>query len=214
MDFSGATFAARASFHKATFGSAPAFFDTELHEDTDFGGVDWETGRGTRVRPGYAVRAWERLELIMSQLEKPIDRHRFFRLKMRYLRRTDGPLLRLLNRSFELTCDYGWGVQRAFGWWIVHWVAFGLVAFVSASSQMPVRNWGELAGAAFGIGFANAHAFLGLAKEGGYLEESRRLLENNDVWELLSVAGTVQAVLGPVLLFLVLLTLRNRFRLA
>lgn len=214
VDFSGATFSARASFYKTTFGSAPAFFDTKLNEDTDFGGVDWERGGGTRVRPGYAVRAWERLELIMSQLEKPLDRHRFFRLKMRYLRRTDRLLLRVLNKSFELTCDYGWGVQRAFAWWAGHWVAFALVLFVNTGSQVAVRDWWELARAALAIGFANAHAFLGLAKDGGYLEASRRLLESNDGWGLLSAAGIVQAVLGPVFLFLVLLTLRNRFRLA
>ena len=214
VDFSGATFAAPASFYKATFGSAPAFFETTLHADTNFDGVHWEQGGGTRVQPGYAVRAWERLELIMSQLEKPLDRHRFFRLKMRYRRRTDGPLLWVLNKSFELTCDYGWGVQRAFVCWVGHWVVFALALFVNAGWQTATGDYWKLVGAALGIGFANGHAFLGLAKDGGYLEASRRLLECNDVWGLLPVAGTVQAVLGPTFLFLLLLTLRNRFRLA
>ncbi len=214
VDFSGATFAASASFYKAKFGSAPAFFDTKLHADTNFDLVYWEQGGGKRVRPGYAVRAWERLELIMSQLEKPLDRHRFFRLKMRYRRQTDGPFLSALNRLFELTCDYGWGVQRAFSWWVCHWLAFALVLFVNSGVQTETREWWELARAAIGVGFANAHAFLGLASDGAYLEASRRMLERNDVWGLLPVCGTVQAVLGPTLLFLVLLTLRNRFRLA
>lgn len=214
VDFSGATFEARASFYKAAFGSAPAFFGTDLHADTDFDRVHWEQGGGTRVPSGYAVRAWERLELIMSQLEKPLDRHKFFRLKMRYRRRADGPLLWVLNKSFELTCDYGWGVQRAFVCWVTHWIAFALVLFLNSGAQTATSDWPALARAALGIGFANGHAFLGLAKDGGYLEASRRLLENNDVCGLLSVAGTVQAVLGPTLLFLVLLTLRNRFRLA
>ena len=212
-DFSGATFAAQASFYKATFGSAPAFFGASLHADTNFDRVHWEKGGGKRVQPGYAVRAWERLELIMSQLEKPLDRHRFFRLKMRYRRRTDGPFLWILNKLFELTCDYGWGVQRAFVCWVCHWLGFALVLFVNSGLQTGTRDWWELARAALGVGFANGHAFLGLAKDGGYLEPSRRLLECNDVWGLLSVAGTVQAVLGPTFLFLVLLTLRNRFRL-
>ena len=214
VDFSGSRFEEQASFYKATFGSAPAFFDTDLHADTNFDGVHWEQGGGDRVSPGYAVRAWERLELIMSQLEKPLDRHRFFRLKMRYRRRIDGPLLRVLNKLFEMTCDYGWGVQRAFCWWIGHWIAFALVLFLNTGLQTGTRDSWELARAALGVGFANGHAFLGLAKDGGYLESSRRLLESNDVWGLLSSAGTVQAVLGPKFLFLVLLTLRNRFRLA
>lgn len=214
VDFSGATFESRASFYKATFASAPAFFDTNLHADTNFDSVHWEHGGGTRVRPGYAVRAWERLELMMSQLEKPLDRHRFFRLKMRYRRRTDGPLLWVFNKLFELICDYGWGVQRAFLCWISHWVVFALVLFANTGLQTTTRDYWELGRAALGIGFANGHAFLGLAKDGGYLESSRRVLECNDVWGLLAIVGSVQAVLGPTFLFLLLLTLRNRFRLA
>ena len=214
VDFSGTTFAARASFYKATFASAPAFFDTSLHADKNFDSVHWEQGGGTRVRPGYAVRAWERLELMMSRLEKPLDRHRFFRLKMRYRRQTDGPLLRVFNTLFELTCDYGWGVQRAFLCWVCHWAVFALVLFANTGLQTTTSDYWEFGRAALGIGFANGHAFLGLAKDGGYLESSRRVLECNDVWGLLAIAGTVQAVLGPTLLFLLLLTLRNRFRLA
>ena len=74
----------------------------------------------------YAIRAWERLELIMSRIEKPLDRHRFFRLKMRTRRREDSLFLRVLNRVFEIIADYGWGVGRAFAWWIGHWTVAGL----------------------------------------------------------------------------------------
>ena len=214
VDFSGAKFTTRASFYKATFASAPAFFDTILHADTIFDGVNWEQGESTRVPPGYAVRAWERLELMMSQLEKPLDRHRFFRLKMRYRRQTDGPMLWVFNTLFDWTCDYGWGVQRAFVYWICHWLVFAIVLFANTGSQTTIRDYWQLGWAALGIAFANGHAFLGLAEDGGYLESSRRVLECNDVWGLLTIAGIVQAVLGPTLLFLVLLTLCNRFRLA
>ena len=70
-------------FRKAIFGGAPAFFNATLHEDTDFGGVDWKKAETSNISVDYAIRAWERLELIMSRLEKPLDRHLFFRLKMR-----------------------------------------------------------------------------------------------------------------------------------
>ena len=214
VDFSGATFASQASFYKATFASAPAFFETTLHEDTNFDSVHWEHGMGTRIRPGYAVRAWERLELMMSQLEKPFDRHRFFRFKMRYRRQLDSPLLCVMNKMFELICDYGWGVQRAFWWWLGHWGVFSLLLFANTGLHLTPRDYWSCGQAALGIGFANGHAFLGLANDGGYLESSRRLLESNDVFGLLALVGTVQSVLGPTLLFLLLLTIRNRFRLA
>ncbi len=58
----------------------------------------------------------------MSRLEKPLDRHRFFRLKMRARRRTESLVLRGLNWLFEKTSDYGRGVGRAFGCWLGHWL--------------------------------------------------------------------------------------------
>ncbi len=213
-DFSGATFAARTSFYKAVFGGVPAFFNAKLHEDTDLGGVLWDQVGADRVPPNYAVRAWERLELIMSQLEKPLDRHRFFRFKMRARRQMDGWFLKILNCLYEMTTDYGWGVERAFLWWLGHWVIASGLLFVNTGSAVFTNDWCELTRAALGTGFANAHAFLGLATEGGYLANGRQLLECNDKWDILTVVGTFEAVLGPTFLFLLLLTLRNRFRLA
>ena len=65
------------------------------------------------------------------------------------------------------------------------------------------------------VSFANSLAFLRLGSEGGYLVGRRDALEKAACqagW-VFETVGTAQAVLGPVLLFLVLLTLRNRFRL-
>lgn len=62
---------------------APAFFSTTLHEDTDFSRVDWKKADTHNIPVDYAIRAWERLELIMSKVEKPLDRQLFFRFKMR-----------------------------------------------------------------------------------------------------------------------------------
>ena len=213
-DFSGATFEARTSYYKAVFGGVPAFFNAKLHEDTDFGGVHWDQVGADRVRPNYAVRAWERLELIMSQLEKPLDRYQFFRFKVRARRRMDGWFLWILNRLYEITSGYGWGVERAFLSWLGHWTGFAIILFVNTGCAMFTNEWWKLALAALGTGFANAHAFLGLATAGGYLEEGRKLLEKNNEWGLLTGVGLAEAVLGPTFLFLLLLTLRNRFRLA
>ena len=229
-DFSGAEFRATTDFRRAIFNGAPAFFETTLHEDTDFSGIDWEKAETDRHWVDYAIRAWERLELIMSKLEKPLDRYQFFRLKMRARRRADGRFLKGVNWLFETIADYGWGVERAFSWWLGHWLVASLILLANtcfgtttdAVTEIfePARSgtaaeWWKLPLAALGTGFANAHAFLFLTANGGYLEKCRKLLEDNDAWSLLTVGvGTVEAVLGPILLFLLLLTLRNRFRLA
>ena len=213
-DFTDAKFMTTTDFRGAVFGGPPAFFNAELHEDTDFSHVDWKRADNDNIRVDYAIRAWERLELIMSKLEKPLDRHRFFRYKMRARRRVDGPLLRIINWLFEKTADYGWGVGRACAWWLGHWVLAAVILFANAWPAVSSANLGKLVLASIGTGFANAHAFLFLTTRGGYLEESRKLLESNDAWGLVKGIGVAEAILGPIFLFLVLLTLQKRFRLA
>ena len=214
VDFTDAEFGAATTFRGSQFAGAPAFFNTTLHEDTDFGRVDWSKAETDSVSADYAIRAWERLELMMSKLEKPLDRHRFFRLKMRARRRTDSHFLRALNWLFEVTSDYGWGVGRAFGCWLGHWVGSGLILFANTGDGALSADWSRLALAALGTSFANAHAFFFLATEGGYLGAERKLLEKHDEYGVLAPFGSVESVLGPIILFLLLLTLRNRFRLA
>ncbi len=213
-DFSDAEFMTTTEFQGAVFGAVPAFFNATLHEDTDFGLVDWEKAETETIGVDYAIRAWERLELMMSKLEKPLERHRFFRLKMRAKRRSEGFLLRGLNWLFEKTADYGWGVGRAFSWWFGHWAIFAVVLFANTCPTCTRLGYWAVALAALGTSFANAHAFFGLATAGGYLEDSRQLLEQNNEWGLLAGVGVAEVVLGPAFLFLLLLTLRNRFRLA
>ena len=207
-------FGAATTFRGAFFAGVPAFFNTTLHEDTDFGRVDWKKAETNHISVDYAVRAWERLELMMSKLEKPLERHLFFRLKMRARRKVDRYFLRSLNWMFEKTSDYGWGVGRAFVCWLGHWLVWGLILFANTGSEAVTSEWWKLALAALGTSFSSAHAFLFLAVEGGYLEAERKLMEGNDQCGLLSAFGSVEAVLGPIFLFLLLLTLRNRFRLA
>ncbi len=214
-DFSDAQFKSSADFRGAAFGGVPAFFGTRLHEDTDFGRVNWDAAETKHIPADYAIRAWERLELMMSKLEKPLDRHLFYRLKMRARRRVDGKFMWVANWLFETLADYGWGVGRAFCWWLLHWTVSGLILLVNVYPEDTAIDRWRLCLAALGTGFSNAHAFLRLSARGGYLEHGRRLLEDNHASNVLTmVVGTTEAVLGPILLFLLLLTIRNRFRLA
>ena len=144
-----------------------------------------------------------------------MDRRRFFRLKMHARRWVDGCFLRVANWLFETIADYGWGVERACFWWLGHWLVASLILLVNACFGTTTVAWWKLSLAALGTGFANAHAFLFLTANGGYLAANRKVLEYNDAWGVLTVGvGTIETVLGPIFLFLLLLTLRNRFRLA
>lgn len=237
-NFNDASFKAATSFNRVLFKQPPMFFETSLHEDTDFGGVDWREAEssyarswwggirtlaiGDRTNSGYislgvdeAVRAWDRLALIMSKLEKLPDRHTFYRLRMRAQRKQDGyGLLSAVNWLFDVSSDYGWSVYRALASWLIHWISMALVLFVGSSHVPPVSGCGSVFWDSVRTSFANAHAFLGLASKDGYLFNARECLAAaSHAGSILSVVGVLQSVLGPILLFLVLLTMRNRFRL-
>ena len=233
ISFNSTKFKNTISFRKAMFERPPNFFEADLYEDVDFGRVDWSGAeRSYRRRSrqsselesieesaGNAVRAWDRLALIMSKQEKPAERHEFFRLKMRAQRRRDGlSLVSIVNWIFDKSSDYGWGVGRAFFWWTVHVFSGAAILVLAAwcrnvaSDQVSVLT---IATNGLLVSFGNSLAFLGLVSEGGYLRYAHDFIEDaiGDTNSAIVVVGTNQAVLGPVLLFLVLLTLRNRFRL-
>ena len=236
--FHNCRFRSTTSFRNATFRTPPEFFETELHEDVDFGAIDWKLAERNyhrsakrdeltserSIHADHAMRAWERLALIMSQREKREDRHQFFRLKMRAERWRDGfGFLSSLNWLFDTFSDYGWNTGRAFGWWAGHVLLIGAVlAGVAMHCSLCAVDGGQRFLDFFRDGvllsFANSHSFLGLASDGGWLEGSRDAIvdscrETAVFAAVFGYIGLVQAILGPILLFLVLLTLRNRFRL-
>ncbi|MDE2911537.1 MAG: hypothetical protein OXL68_01245 [Paracoccaceae bacterium] len=212
----------------------PEFFEAELHEDVDFSGIDWtvteksyhpsiprdELVNDVSMHANHAMRAWERLELIMSRREKSADRHDFFRLKMRAQRWRDGScLLSFLNWLFEQSSDYGWGVGRALCCWVGQLLAMGviLVGFAVICCPDEEPGWSRIPDLLMHgllLSFANSHSFLGLGSGDGWLSGSRDAIVSSCAEAgVFGPIGLVQAVLGPVLLFLVLLTVRNRFRL-
>ena len=234
VSFNDSNFLNAISFRKASFKIPPNFFKTDLYDDADFGRVDWsgaERSYHRRSRQGEkldlveeraddAVRVWSRLALIMSKQEKSAERHEFFRLKMRAQRQRDGlSLLSVANLLFDGLSDYGWGVGRALFWWTVHVV----VGAISLAGTAWCRSGDADHGSALTIvlnglfvSIGNSLAFLQLVSEGGYLYDARVFIDDATSgvgFPIVDLVGTIQAVLGPILLFLVLLTLRNRFKL-
>ena len=239
--FTNSRFRSEITFRGATFRLPPEFFETELHEDVDFNGVDWrksEVSYRQLQRPNYqtrrpadevesqldhAIRSWDRLTLIMSQRERLGERHEFFRLKMRAQRQRDGfSSLSVLNWLFDKSSDYGWGVGRALVCWSGQVVLGGVVLSGLASNCFGDSTSGSQLGLeivldGLFLSFANSHAFLRLASTNGWVHGSREAIvgscEASSLVNYIGYVGVAQAILGPILLFLVLLTLRNRFRL-
>ena len=230
VSFNDSKFYNTISFQGASFGRPPKFYSTSVHEDVSFDGIDWSgaeysysryqnkinTEEQTVEKAEMAIRAWDRLSLVMSRQEKFWERHEFFRLKMRAKRQTEERTISsIANLLFDKLSDYGWGIRRSFTWWFGHIVFFGF--FLADAARIQAIETGSSWSPKYildGIlvSFSNAHNFLRLDSERrlGSIYDSLEGATNQMVW--FSAVGFVQAVLGPILLFLVLLTLRNRFR--
>ena len=234
IHFHDASFESTTYFRDCVFLQPPQFFGTDLHEDTDFSGIKWRKAESFYatswwskiasrfsqddsepdvVEASSAIQAWDRLALIMSKLEKLPERHEFYRLRMRAQRKHDRwQVLTLANWLFEMLCDYGWSIGRALASWIIHIVGMGIIIFGHTDSKD--RESLEVLGDSLLVSFSNAHAFFGLTSEGAYLFEVRqRLVSGVHDESVLSTVGVIQTFIGPILLFLLLLTVRNRFRL-
>ncbi len=242
-NFNNSKFRNTLSFSKASFSQPPKFFNTEFHEDIDFYDTNWSIAERfyshnhrqnadteTIIEDANnAIRAWDRLALIMSKQEKPAERHVFFRLKMRAQRQRDGFIfLTILNCLFEELSDYGWGVGRALLWWglniylgaiilgfvATYQISGGIQGFVACKSSGGCVSHLKMFGNSLLVSFSNSVSFLGLGSGGGHLYGSSIAVRDaivKAIW-VFPMVGSVQAVIGPILLFLVLLTLRNRFR--
>ncbi len=141
----------------------------------------------------------------MGRQEKLAERHVFHRLKLRARRQRDGTTpLSAANWLYDVLSGCGWRFGRALAWWIGH-IAVGAVILADGWPAVP----NSLA-----VSLANSLGFLRLGSWGGHLHDAQYALEkasSHPDW-VFAVIGTVQTILGPILLFLVLLTLRNRFR--
>ena len=106
---------------------------------------------------------------------------------------------------YGLLFRYGWGFERALGLWVAHLVLGAGYLWVMALWQMnQPLSWLK----ALAISFSNSLPFLGLQR--GPVENAyasfHTLTGFNMLW-------TIQSLSGPLLLFFLLLTIRNRFRL-
>ena len=216
-DFQSAEFTRPIHFQRATFESRiPSFFDATLYEYIDWHGSRWPDVPNGADQAREQVQYYQRLGLLMNQLEKPNDQHFFFRKEMRAQRSAEGwNVAHLMNWFYEMLCDYGYGLGRISTIWAAHMIIGAIAIWISKllNSDEGVSIWhtgyemlSELPSALV-ISFSNSHALLGLGRS--FLQDT--FIAWKDV-PLFNIIGGVQTVVGVILLFFLLLTVRNRFR--
>ena len=227
--FNDAKFKTIAVFKDSTFESVPTFHGAELHQDTTLEGVIWPERPHEGQSPYDAARAWARLRVEMNRLHKHEDELRFFakELNARAHDRRNEPLAkRLLYRSY-LALGAGRSVLRPLRWLLglnmflflpVYWYA------TSASQwrKLPIRDvLADVVSLNIPADVVSFTLGRALPLIGGSNPERadlyRRLFARTDsagidvpLW--LEVVGTLQQLVGVVLLFMIGLALRNRFR--
>ena len=155
----------------------------------------------------------------MSTLKQPDNEHQFFRLSMRAKEVHDGwGISTGLSRLYGLFFGYGWGLECALILWVLHILLGAGYLWGMALWQMnqPLSGLKALA-----ISFSNSLPFLGLQR--GPAKSAYACFDTltgfnityacSDTLTGFDMLWTIQSISGPLLLFFLLLTIRNRFRL-
>ena len=202
--FTGARFLTHVpEFHGAEL-FEKALFPTNANDDGNWPPRDVGKNKPKDQMPvEEQALAYNRLQKFMIKNMR-IDGEQFFhRMEMRCKGKIDGGAYGLMHEMFDAVSEYGNNVFRPVGWLFVVWLS-GAIAKLQAVQGCLLPDYHSIPNA-MGWSFANLFPLFGF--RGLYLEDQSCL------HYLLQVTGGVQTVAGLVLLFLLGLGLRNRFRL-
>ena len=196
--FENTEFAASSSFKGASFHlQPPHFFGAVLHQQMEWRGVTWPEAKLIE-NAGSFVDAYACLKLEMDRLKRHEDELNFFVLELQAKRILSGPLRGAPIAIFSWVADCGRSFARPLALLVLTWVAFVPVYF-------GMQGWTQLWSA----------VSLSLASTFGVLGFRRELLPASvldQVTGCAKILSGVQTLLGAILLFLIGLSLRNRFR--
>jgi uncharacterized protein YjbI with pentapeptide repeats len=199
--FTGSTIFAFARFEP----QAPDFRGATMHEATEWHGVIWPKPPRNKADAQQQVYVYERLKQEMERLKKHEDEQTFFRRELRarrgLVRALSGEWL--LNFAYQASSDYGNSINRPLLWLFVVFAA-GTAIFARAplycGASMPIKLAAKLS-------FANIFVFLPDKREIMMTDKMVVCLSNTT-----QAVSAAQSLFSVVLLFLLGLALRNRFR--
>ena len=142
----------------------------------------------------------------MESLNKYHDQHFFFRQEMRCRRKLGSFFNYLIYGLYQGLANYGYGVGHAFMAWFLH-ICFWSVILYFFVFQGKCGLYQRLT-CSFFTSLSNAHSF--------FLSKKERLTNCSEIIKdtsLFDFAWAMETISGALFLFLVLLTLRTRFRL-
>ncbi len=191
---------------------APSFYDAKICPDMVWDNAKWPNPAQFKYakhfkKIQYNKNSYEELGNHMEKLDKYHDKHFFFRQEMRCRRRLGKNMfIRFPYAVYEWLADYGYGAGRAILYWVVHILGGAGVLSGIRYFNLPSVSLDDF-GCSVGISLSNSHAFF---FKGSHLKHCYKSFEYlpwfNFIWGF-------QTIMGTILIFLVLLTLRIRFKL-
>jgi hypothetical protein len=196
--FENSVFDGPTTFEAAIFAFAPPFFfGAKLHEGTVWRRVGWPRPRKAD-QAGQFVDAYERLKLEMDRLKKHENELEFFALELQSRRILDGFFHGTLITIYGVLSNFGRSYVRPL---------IGITIVIAAGAVGLLPHFGcSRYPQALGLSLANTFAVFGFRKDFIDPEVIKSLSR------ALTIVSALQTVAGTVLLFLVGLALRNRFR--
>ncbi len=225
-NFTNSKFSGRTTFQHAIFKlHAPRFYDAKLSKEITWNKIDWPKSPNVLCalihagfrKLGYEwadidykpiVRenqnSYEDLANHMDDLNKYHDQHLFFRKEMYCRRQLEHLLTRPFYWLYEKLADYGYGIGRTFLAWFGHiFIGFIALLIISCQGYTTIRN---PLGCSFAVSLANSHAFFFKG------DRLKKCYETFESLPLFNFIWGVQTIMGTLFLFLLLTTLRVRFR--
>lgn len=204
------------NFESAIFTENPTFYDAVLTANISFDKVTWPK----ECDPYHltrAVNAYEHLALIMANLSKSHERHLFYRLEMQLRERLEANSVGTwTNKIYRILSDYGYAYERVLFFWILNLFAGVVLIFPFTNYRFAKPSFETIATAldiwsrSAVISFSNANSFLGLHK--GALDDFYKQHAQYDLIIPFSYVWFFQSIFGFILIFLLGLTIRNRFK--
>ena len=239
VDFSDTIFFGEAFFDGIKTKTHANFTNTEfktlapsMHDAVLYSGIKWdrnvnlwphpqirednETDKAYKNRIEKNQNAYENLSSHMKKLDKYHDEHFFFRQETRCRQQFEKNYFTYCSYwLYGKFANYGYGIESAVAAWFWHMVLGAYIIAIVAFINAWLACWkdGALVTAksvlcSIPLSFANAHGFLPFHK--GALKDCYELFDGNI---LFNIIWGFQTVLGIVFLFLLLTTIRIRFRL-
>ena len=215
--FKNAKFSSYTTFENAQFEFyAPSFYGAELNDEMFWTDIklpkfekidDNETEEKYKKRIKDNENAYENLSTKLGNQKKYRDEYFFFRQELSCQQKLEeSPTSGFAFRIYGLFSGYGYNIGRAVWCWFGHMVFWAGILFFFGFKD-TATTYQKIACSAL-TSVSNAHSFL--LFKGDRLDACYKMANNKFTFNLFWAGETI---LGVIFLFLVLLTLRTRFRL-